>query len=97
MRGKRGMGGGGCVSSRVFVFVFVFVLVIIHYVVVKIAFNLSCRRLFCQMMEIRYCAQEIHFDVYFCFFSSFLSHSLTRSRPSSLLFHFICCEFFFFF
>lgn len=41
----------------------VFVWVIIHYVVMKMAFNLSRRRLHCAILEIRYCAQEIHFAV----------------------------------
>lgn len=47
--------------------IYSFVWVIIHYVVMKMGFNLSRRRLLsvCQMMEIRYCAQEIHLDTFF--------------------------------
>lgn len=88
-----------CVSSRARTLSersYLFVWVIIHYVVMKMGFNLSRRRLLCvcQMMEIRYCAQEIHFVILR------LSLSLPPSifLPGSLFSHFpvrqFCCCYF---
>lgn len=64
-----------CAKTGVSARIYLFVWVIIHYVVMKMGFNLSRRRLHsvCQTMDIRYCAQEIHFVIFFR--SVFLSFS----------------------